>query len=95
MLFHEWPFQGKWTGAIRDDPEIKKTGRKAKLLPARFKRAESLRFFFVCRVAFLKALHTACAVDEFLFSCVKRVAFVADIDMRAFDRGTRFDDIAA
>jgi hypothetical protein len=58
-------------------------------------RPETLRFFFVSSVPFLEAFNASRAVDEFLLAGIKRVAFVADIDMRAFDRGTRLDDIAA
>jgi hypothetical protein len=65
------------------------------LLPARSKRLEPLRFFFVSGVPFLEAFNTSGAVDELLFAGVKRVTFVADVDVRTLDRGTRLDNVAA
>jgi hypothetical protein len=54
-----------------------------------------LRFFFVGSVTLLETLHPAGAVDELLLAGVKRMAFVADIYMGAFNGGLRLNDVAA
>jgi hypothetical protein len=54
-----------------------------------------LRFFFVSGVTFLEAFNASGAIDKFLFSGVKRVAFVADINVRALDCRPGLNHVAA
>jgi hypothetical protein len=92
MFFHGWPFLAK---KCSKEHGTKKTGGKAKLLQTRFIGAEPLRFFFVPGVPFLEAFNASGAVYELLFTGIKRMALVADINVRAFDRRSRFNHIAA
>jgi hypothetical protein len=57
--------------------------------------SKPLCLFCLFRVAFLEPLDPACGINELLFAGVERVAFVADFDVPAADRGTRLYDVAA
>jgi hypothetical protein len=55
-----------------------------------------LRFFFRCpRIPFLEPFHPARAVDELLLTGIKRVAIVANFNVRAFNGGAGFYHVPA
>jgi hypothetical protein len=55
-----------------------------------------LRFFFRSRrIPLLETLNPSCAVNELLLPGVKRVAVIANFNVRAFNGGPGFNDVAA
>jgi hypothetical protein len=54
-----------------------------------------LRIFFIGSVSLLETFYPAGAVNQLLFSGVKRMAFVADFNMAAFYGRPYLNDISA
>jgi hypothetical protein len=55
---------------------------------------ESTLCFFFC-VALSEPFNSSGGINELLFSGIERMAFIAKLDVPAWDRGPRFNDIAA
>jgi len=65
-------------------------------LSARHKTILSkLCFFLGTSISLLETFYSTGAVDKFLFARIKRMAFVANIDMCAFNCRTSFNHVTA
>jgi hypothetical protein len=63
--------------------------------PSAGKKTKQLCFFGLFCVAFLEPFDPSGGVNEFLFPGIKRVAFIADLDVPAGNGRAGFYDIAA
>ena len=73
----------------------RKRAEKERPLSARLRTVQSYDSFFRCGVSLLEALDSSRAINELLLAGIERMAFIANVDMRALDGRLGFNDIAA